>query len=307
MTNITIPKEHRTTKLFLAFFAIYFVWGSTYLAIRYAVETIPPLLMMGTRSLIAGLVIVAWSWMRGDEKPKVEHIPALLVIGALFFLVGHGLLAWAEQTVPSGLAALLVASEPAWITLIESLVITSYTLGARGITGLILGFAGIALLVVPTGDFGPGNTNVIGAIAVVVGALSWSGGAVYSRVAKLPSSPMMTAGLEITFGGILLLLAGILFGEFWQLQAVSLRSLLALSYLIVFGSVITFTAYVWLLSQISATRVSTHTYANPIIAVLLGWIVADEPVTLLTLIAAVVIILSIYLVFSDRTHQQQSP
>ena len=305
MTATSIKEKHSTTKLLLAFAAIYFVWGSTYLAIRYAVETIPPLLMMGTRSLVAGVIIVTWSRMRGDAGPKAEHFPALFIIGAMFFLVGHGLLAWAEQTVPSGLAALLVASEPAWIALIESVVVGSYTLGVRGIAGLILGFVGMVLLVLPAGDFGTGNTNLIGAAAVVVGALSWSGGAVYSRVAKLPSSPMMTAGLEIIIGGALLLVAGTIFGEFGELHAVSIRSLLSLFYLILFGSVVTFTAYVWLLSRISATRVSTHTYANPVIAVLLGWIFAGESLTLLTIIAAAVIILSIYLVFSDRVYTQQ--
>ncbi|MBX7150492.1 EamA family transporter [bacterium] len=305
MNTATITKEHQTPKLVLAFIAIYFVWGSTYLAIRYAVESIPPLLMMGTRSLIAGLIIIAWSWMRGDEKPKAEHLPALFIIGASFFLVGHGLLAWAEQTVPSGLAALLVASEPAWIALIESLVARSYTLSLKGIAGLIVGFVGIVLLVAPTGDFGTGNTDVIGAMAIIVGALSWSGGAVYSRFAKLPSSPMMTAGFEIIIGGVLLLLTGIVFGEMGELHAVSLRSLLALLYLIIFGSVIAFSAYVWLLSQISATKISTHTYVNPVIAVLLGWILADEPVTFLTLAAAAAIMLSIYLVFSDRTHTEK--
>lgn len=297
-------KEQLTTKLVLAFIAIYFVWGSTYLAIRYAVESIPPLLMMGTRSLVAGLIIVAWSRLRGDPWPKTEHFPALFIIGALFFLVGHGLLAWAEQTVPSGLAALLVATEAAWIALIESVVVGFYVLGKRGIAGLALGFVGIALLVLPTGDFGSGHTNIIGAVAVVVGALSWSCGAVYSRVAKLPSSPMMTAGLEVIIGGILLLLTGALFGEFGELHAVSMRSLLSLLYLIVFGSVVTFTAYVWLLTKISATRVSTHTYANPVIAVLLGWIFAGESLTFLTTIAGAVIVLSIYLVFSDRAHLQ---
>lgn len=305
LSVVTTTKEHQTTKLLLAFTAIYFVWGSTYLAIRYAVESIPPLLMMGTRSLIAGIIIITWSWKRGDEKPKAEHFPSLLIIATSFFLVGHGLLAWAEQTVPSGLAALLVASEPAWIAVIESFVVQNYTLGMRGIIGLIVGFVGIALLVVPTGDFGTGNTDVIGAAAVIIGTLSWSGGAVYSRVAKLPSSPMMAAGFEITIGGVLLLLAGALFGEISELHTVSLRSLLALLYLIIFGSVIAFTAYVWLLSRISATRISTHTYVNPVIAVLLGWLLADEPLTFLTLVAAAGIILSIYLVFSDRAHTEK--
>ena len=296
-------KEHNiSTKAILAFAAIYLIWGSTYLAIRYAVETIPPLLMMGTRSLVAGSILVVWSRMRGDEFPRGEHWPALIIIGTSFFLIGHGLLAWAEQKVPSGLAALLVGSEPAWIALIEWTFVGDYKLGAKGITGLILGFGGTVLLVAPSGGLGTNQTDLLGAGAIVIGTLSWSGGAIYSRVAKLPKSPRMNAGMELMIGGVLLLTAGLSFGEGREFHSVSIHSLLALLYLITFGSIIAFSAYVWLLSHTSATRVSTHTYVNPVIAVVLGWALAGETLSLLTVAATAIIILSIYLVLGDWTH-----
>jgi drug/metabolite transporter (DMT)-like permease len=257
--------------------------------------------MMGARSLTAGTILYLVSRGRGDDQPKKEHALSLLIIGTSFFLVGHGFLAWAEQKVPSGLAALLVGSEPALISLIEWFFIRDHKLGLRGIGGLVLGFAGIALLISPTKELGSNQTDVLGTIAIVLGALSWSGGAVYSRVARLPKSPLMSAALELMIGGALLLIAGFITGEGKDIHSVSLHSFLALLYLIVFGSIITFSAYVWLLSHTSATRISTHTYVNPVIAVILGWALAGETISLATIIATGTIILSIYLVLSDGT------
>ena len=292
----------RDAKTLAAFFAIYLIWGSTYLAIKYAVETIPPFLMMGTRSVVAGTILFSWSRFRGDENLRKAHWPSLFIIGALFFLVGHGALAWAQQNVPSGLAALLVASEPLWIALMESTAFRDFSIGFGGVLGLVLGFVGMLVLIIPGNSVGVEQTDILGAAAILIATLSWSSGAVYLRVAKLPRSSTLTAGVELVIGGLMLYVAAFGFGEVGHLlsHSVSFRSILALGYLIIFGSIVAFTAYVWLLGKTSATRVATHTYVNPVIAVILGWAVAHEPLSLNVLVAAVIIIVAVYLVLKDR-------
>lgn len=295
-------------KLLAAFAAIYFIWGSTYLAIKYALEGIPPFLMMGTRSLAAGLILYLWSRGRGDEKIKSENIIPIVIIGVLFFLVGHGMLAWGQQRIPSGSAALLVASEPLWIAVIEALMVRGHRTTSKTIIGLLCGFVGISLLFAPWQKLGNHHVDSLSAFAILLGTLSWSIGAVYSRVAKLPKSPALSAGLELIVGGFLLVTCGLLMGEGsrLQLEAISLRSILGLLYLIIFGSVITFTAYVWLLNLTSATRVATHTYVNPVIAVFIGWAIAGESLSMQTFLATLIIIISVYLVLG-RAKRELSP
>jgi len=295
-------------KLVAAFAAIYFIWGSTYLAIKYAVEAIPPFLMMGTRSLAAGLILYFWSRGRGEEKIKRENIIPIIIIGILFFLVGHGMLAWGQQRIASGSAALLVASEPLWIAVIEAFMVKGHRATSGTVIGLICGFVGISLLFAPWQKLGNHHVDSLSAFAILIGTLSWSIGAVYSRVAKLPKSPALSAGLQLIVGGFLLVASGLLMGEGGRLQldVLSLRSILGLLYLIIFGSVITFTAYVWLLKMTSATRVATHTYVNPVIAVFLGWAMAGEPLSLQTFAATLIIIISVYLVLG-RTKRKMSP
>ena len=302
----TMPRKiiPSNIKTLLAYGAIYIIWGSTYLGIKYALQTIPPFFMMGIRSLSAGAILYLWSRSRGDDPVKREHWPALIIIGTLFFLIGHGLLGWAQQKVPSGLAALLVASEPLWIVTIESFVLRDARVRLKGIAGLILGFAGVVLLITSWKGLGTPQGGEAGALLILLGALSWSIGAVYSRVALLPRSPALAAGLELIVGGALLIALGFMFGEANELQPVSLRSLLSLAYLALFGSVVTFSAYVWLLSLTSATRVSTHAYVNPVIAVLLGWTVAGEQLNIQIIIAAAIIVVSVYLVLKDQLEKE---
>lgn len=294
--------DRNKLKTFFAFGAVYIIWGSTYLAIRYAVETIPPFLMMGSRSLLAGLVLFSLSRFKENSRIKRENLLPLFIIGTLFFLVAHGLLAWSQQHVPSGLAAVLVASEPLWILLIEFLFIRDTRVRLKGITGLILGFIAIAYLILSSNKVSFNDGNFIGSLIIILGALSWGTGAVYSRVAKLPKSAMLSAGMELIIGGILLLLTGFLLKENQRLviSQISARSALSLGYLIIFGSVITFTAYVWLLGKTSATRISTHTYVNPIIAVFLGWIIGGEIISYSLLAATIAIVISVYLVLHDQ-------
>ncbi len=299
---LIIMSQQSQIKLIAAFAAIYFIWGSTYLAIKYALEAIPPFIMMGTRSLAAGLILYLWSHTRGDEKVKKENVIPIVIIGILFFLVGHGLLAWGQQRIASGFAALLVASEPLCIAVIEAFLVRDDKAASRTIIGLICGFLGISILLAPGQELGAHDVDFLSAFAILLGTLSWSLGAVYSRVAKLPKAPALAAGLELLVGGFLLVICGLFMGEGSRLQidALSLRSILGLVYLIVFGSVVAFTAYVWLLSFTSATRVATHTYVNPVIAVFLGWAVAGEPMSLQTFVATIIIVISVYLVLGKK-------
>jgi drug/metabolite transporter (DMT)-like permease len=294
--------KQQNIRTILAFAAIYIIWGSTYLAIRYAVETIPPLMMIGARSLSAGIILYFISRIKSREKIQRENILPLLTIGALFFLIGHGLLAWAQQYVPSGTAAVLVSSEPLWIIGIEWFFLKDIRVKGRGVAALFLGFGAIVYLIVSTSGAATSDSNFVASALIVVCTLSWGAGAVYSRVANVPKSPVLSSGMELIFGGVLVLIASFIIGEpsHFHISQVSLKSLLALLYLIIFGSVIAFSAYVWLLGHTSATRISTHTFVNPVIAVLLGWLIANEQITASLLVATVFIIIAVYLVLYDQ-------
>lgn len=296
--NESLERLPSKARVLAAFAAVYLIWGSTYLAIRYAIETIPPFLMMGVRSILAGSILLLWSRKNGTTVKREEWLP-LIIVAILFFVLGHGLLAWAQKTVASGLAAVLIASDPLWIALIESFVIKDFRLSRRQIAGLIIGFAGIVLLFVPDQSI---HLNTIGAGVILLSAISWSIGAVYSRVAKLPKAATLAAAIELILGGLFLILFAFPLGELnsFQLSAVSMRSVLALLYLVVLGSIVAFTAYVWLLGVTSATRVATHTYVNPVIAVFLGWALAGEQFTWMMLTASAVIVVSVYLVLQQK-------
>src|SRR5713226_9755973 len=295
------PRLNRAVVLF-CFFSIYVIWGSTYLGIRYAVETIPPLYTAGIRHLIAGSILLAWCAAK-RLRPTAAQLRASIVIGIFFFLIGHGTLHWAEQHVPSGLASLLVASEPIWVFVFSALVVRRWRLNLSLAVGVLLGLGGVALLL-GRSILTPAPGMALGSAAVLLGAFSWSIGIVYSRRSHLSGSPLLLSALSLLSGAILLLTAGTLAGEWrgFSLRAVSTRSWWALAYLILFGSVVAFTAYNWLLEHYSPTLVATHMYANPIVAVLLGWLFAGEAITLNVAIAAAIIIGSVVLV--DRGTSQ---
>ena len=299
-------KRAETIKLGLAFAAIYLVWGSTYLAIRYAVETIPPLVTAGIRHSIAGSILLAWAWARGF-RPTRENWISGLVLGALFFLIGHGTLHWAEQYVGSGLAALLIATEPMFI------VVLAWLAGQQKISrlsalGLGLGVAGVAIL---TGfELSTRGSSLLGLLAVLVGSLSWSAGVVITPRLKLPTDSLGRTALPTLCGAAMLLIAAGISGEFhathWS--AISMRSVFGLGYLITFGSIIAFTSYTWLLQRCPPALVATHTYANPVVAVLLGWLLASEPLTLRVVLASVAILGAIVLIRrGERTAAGKSP
>jgi drug/metabolite transporter (DMT)-like permease len=291
------PAVHpKATHLVLAFAAIYLIWGSTYLGIRYAVETIPPLLMMGVRHLIAGTALYAWLRLRGTPSPLRLHWRSAAIAGSFFFLGSHGTLAWAEQKVPSGLAALLCATLPLWIVLLSKLTGDRRKLSRPVITGLVLGFVGVAILIGP-GELGQGSAqSLLYAGVVLLTALLWAIGTLYTQRAVLPSSSSLSAAMQMMAGGAILCSAGLLAGERTHLAAITARSALSLAYLIVFGSLVAFTAFTWLHKVSSPTRNSTYAYVNPVVAVFVGWALAGEAVSVRTILAAAIIVASVALV-----------
>jgi drug/metabolite transporter (DMT)-like permease len=288
------------TRLVMGFGAIYLIWGSTYLGIRYAVETIPPYLMMGVRHFIAGILVFAWARWRGAPAPQVKQWWWALSAGALLFLGGHGVLAWAEQKVPSGLAALLCATLPLWTVLLARVDATEPRLGIEAWSGILLGFGGVILLIGP--DALRQRLDLLAAAGVLSSALLWAVGTSYTRRVDLPSSKILSAAMQMICGGVLLLVAGLLSGETGRLHIQNLtgRSIFSLAYLIVFGSIIAFTVYTWLVSVSSPSMLSTYAYVNPVIAVLLGWALAHESLGARTLMAMAVIVAGVMLVSTRR-------
>lgn len=293
---MTAGQQNRV-KIFAAFFAIYFVWGTTYLAIKYAVESIPPYLMMGMRSLTAGAVLYAWGRIRGDANPARKQLPPLVIIGFLFFLVGHGGLAWAQKTVPSGVAALLIATEPVIIAIFEPLFTGEGRIGKRTVLGMLIGISGVAVLVIEHGS-GFEKANLLGTFGILICAGAWATGAIYSRVTELPGSPFIRGGLQLLSGGMMLILVSYISGEWsgFSFSGVTVKSWQGLAYLVVFGSIIAFSAYTWLLTTTTATRISTHSFINPVVAVIVGWAFGSEALTSEILIATVLIVISVWLV-----------
>ena len=276
----------------LAYAAIYLIWGSTYLAIRVAVGAIPPLLLMGVRCVIAGLLLLAWAAAR-SERADFRQWRHATVAGALMIACTYGALAWAEQRLASGVAALLSATSPLWLTTLEW-----SRRGRPAVTtmaGLLLGVAGVAVLVAGSA---PGQVNVAAACVLVAGTLTWAAGSLYSRPPRLPASVSLGAGMPLLLGGAMLLAASFVIGEpgRYDTRDLSRASLWALAYLIVFGSLVAFTAYSWLLRVAPASRVGTHAYVNPLVAVALGWGMAGEPITATTGLAAAAIAASVAMV-----------
>ena len=298
-------KSHRL-RVLLSFFAIYVIWGSTYLAIRYAVATIPPLYTAGFRHLFAGSILMAWALAKG-LRPTWAQVRASVVIGFLFFLVGHGSLHWAERIVPSGLASLLIAIEPIFVFLLSSASERRWRLNWMLATGILLGLVGVGMLVRDTSQT-PQQGMTIGSVMILVGAFSWSLGIIYSRRSHLSGSPLLLSALSLLAGSAMLLFTATVVGEAkgFAFSQVTTKSWLALGYLILFGSVFAFTAYNWLLEHYSPTLIATHTYVNPVVAVLLGWAFAGEVLTPKVGLAGALVVLAIVLVDRGTNRLKQS-
>jgi len=279
------------------------IWGSTYLAIRYAVETIPPFVMGGVRFLISGTILYLWSRYRGAPKPTRIHWRNAIIAGGFLLLGGNGAVVWAEQFVPSGLTALLVSILPFWLVIIEWLRPPRRRPSGAVLVGLVLGFMGIIVLVGPSGMGGHGNVAPIGALVLILGSLSWAIGSFWSRDAELPESGLLTTGMEMLGGGALMLIVGALSGEFAHLDvhAISKASGIGMLYLITFGSLLGFTSYIWLLDKVSPARLGTYAYVNPLVAVMLGWAIAGERLSIRTGIAAAIVICAVALITTARS------
>jgi len=299
--------EHRTPATWLvvaAFAAVYIIWGSTYLGIHLAIQSIPPFLMAGARFLIAGTLLYAITRMCGAPRPQSIHWRSATVIGALLLLVGNGGVTWAQQTVPSGVAALMIAATPLWINLLEWMRPHGAVPRFGVFAGLALGFAGVALIVSSKDQFGKTIVEPTGALALLIAPICWAAGSVYSRHARQPKSALLAIAMQMIAGGILLLAAGLLTGEASDLnpKAITLSSALAFAYLTFVGSLVGFTAYVWLLQVSTPARVSTYAYVNPLIAVLLGRVLLDEPLPGSVILAGALIIAAV--VFITRARSQ---
>jgi drug/metabolite transporter (DMT)-like permease len=293
----------------LALAAVYVIWGSTYLAIAIAIETLPPFWMAGARFVVAGALLYGWSLWRGAPQPTLAHWRSAALIGGLLLVGGNGGVVWAEQYVSSGIAALLVSMVPLWMVLFRWMQPGGERPVARVWGGVALGFVGLALLIRPWESSGQGHISLLGVGALVLGCVSWAWGSIHSRRVSLPDSPTMATGLEMLCGGAMLLLVGVFAGEPAKLDlaAVSGRSLLALLYLITFGALVGFTAYIWLLRVANPVLVSTYAYVNPVVAVLLGWLILGEPVTGKTLAAAAVIIAGVVLITTAQSRPKEPP
>lgn len=299
-----VPLPHapvRETSLVLAAFAaVYVVWGSTYLAIRIGIESFPPLILAGLRHTTVGLFLYPILRRKTGIRPTAANWRAAIITGALLLFVGNGGVSWAEMTVPSGIAALLVATVSLWLVIVDWLRPGGVKPVPRVVMGLLMGFVGLALLVGPAHLGGSERVDPRGAAVLVVASFAWACGSLYSKHGGMPSSPMLSVAMQSFAGGVILLIAGLFAGEFrgLHLATISLRSWLALGYLIVFGSGIGFSAYIYILQKSTAARVATYAFVNPVVALFLGWLIVSETITLRTVVAAAVILTAVILVIT---------
>jgi drug/metabolite transporter (DMT)-like permease len=299
---VPAPREYQASTLAIwsALLAVYLIWGSTYLAIRFAVETTPPFLSAAFRFIVSGAFLYIWRRAAGDPKPTVTEWHSAATVGIFLLLGGNGGVVWASQFIPSSLAALLVATVPLWMVAIDSARPGKQRPSVAAIIGILIGFGGVVLLI----RFAASDDlvfNLFGTTAVLFASLSWAIGSLYARTAKLAASPLLATGMEMFAGGVALLVIATAFGEWNRLDisAISSRSALALAYLTAVGSA-AFVAYAWLLRVAPTPLVATYAYVNPLVAVLLGYLLANEPMTARTLFAASLIIGSVVLVSAPK-------
>jgi drug/metabolite transporter (DMT)-like permease len=293
--------------IWTAMWAVYIIWGTTYLAIRVSNETLPPLIAAGVRFLIAGAVLYAVTIRRGDvegDRPTKVNWVAAAIVGAGLVAGGNGLVVLAEVTVPSGIMSLIIALVPLWMALVDR-VLLRHEVGWLTTVGLVLGFGGAALLI--GGTVFDANAPLSGMLVGVVATISWTSASLYSRNAPLPKRPLVGAGMEMMIGGVILVVAGVARGEvsLIRFEDFSMESLLALGYLITIGSWVGFTSYVWLLRNARTSLVSTYAYVNPVVAVFLGWLILDETITIRTLVAGAIIVLAVAIIISTGGPQRR--
>jgi drug/metabolite transporter (DMT)-like permease len=288
----------RAWKLLLAFAIIYFVWGSTFLAIRVGVREVPPFLLAGMRFSVAGIVLYAWMRVRGTPSPTVREWGAASILAMLIFVFDYGLLFWAERRVPSGIAAVMMATIPTFMAIAEIVFLRTQRLTWRLGLALLLGMAGVSVLVLPATSLGEAPVDTAGACALLFASLSWSVAASLSRKLPSPTAKVMSSGIQMLTGGVLLTLTAALLGEFrgFHVQAVSRGAWLSLAYLIIAGSIVGFTAYVWLIHHESPTKVGTYAYVNPVVAVLVGYFLGGEAIGRRTIVGTLLVLVSVVVI-----------
>jgi drug/metabolite transporter (DMT)-like permease len=287
-----------TWKVLLAFAIIYFVWGSTFLAIRIGVSEVPPFLLAGMRFLIAGLLLYGWVRVTKTPSPTLRQWGGASILAVLIFVLDYGLLFWAEKRVPSGIAAVMMATIPVFMVISEILILRTQRLKPRLATALLIGIAGVAVLVSRTVSFGDAPIDTAGALALIVAAISWSIASALSRKLELPTAKAMSSAAQMLAGGVLLTLTSGVLGEFrgFHIETVTRGAWLALAYLIFAGSILAFTAYVWLIHHESPTRVGTYAYVNPVVAVALGYFLGNEEIGPRMMIGAALVLVSVIVI-----------
>lgn len=297
MASIDTSKPARW-KTLLAFSIIYFVWGSTFLAIRVGVREVPPFLLAAMRFVIAGLCLYCWCRMRGERSPSAREWGSVFMVAVLIFVLDYGLLFWAEQRVPSGIAAVIMATIPAFMAISEITLLRTETLSVRLAVALLIGIAGVGVLVSRSLNLGGAPVSTGGAIALIIASLSLAIGSALTRKLPLPKSKVMSSGAQMFAGGVLLGITAIIFGEFrgFHLASVSHAAWLSLLYLIAAGSIAGFTAYVWLIHHESPTKVGTYAYVNPVVAVLVGHFLGGEDLGLRTLVGTGFVLISVVVI-----------
>ena len=295
----------RAWKILLAFAIIYLVWGSTFLAIRVGVREVPPFLLAAIRFLVAGFVLFAWMRAKGTVSPSGREWFSVMVLAVLFFVGDYGLVFWAERRVPSGVTAVMMATIPVFMALSEILFLKTQRLTMRLGVALLVGIGGVLVLISRSISFGDSPIDTFGALALIVAAISWAAGSVLTRKLPLPSSKAMSSGAQMLAGGVFLTMTSAGLGEFhgFRVQAVSLKAWIALAYLIVAGSIIAFTAYVWLIHHESPTKVGTYAYVNPVVAVLLGYFLGGEALSLRTIIGTMLVLVSVVVITTTPKKQ----
>jgi drug/metabolite transporter (DMT)-like permease len=297
-----MPRQPPPTWLIIAAFAaVYLIWGSTYLGVRFAVATIPPFLMMGSRFALAGIILVVIARISGAAFPTRQQWLHGSIAGALLFLINNGIVVWSAQHMPSGVLSLIVAVVPMWFALLEWIVLHQRP-STGVVVGLLMGFGGLALLITPDRMVGGTELAQLASVLVVFGTMAWAGGSIFSRRADLPANPSMSTGVQLLTGGLMLVLLDVLTGEYqrFQMAAVTWQSFLAWTYLWLFGSIVAFSAYTFLLRNRPMTQTATYAFVNPVVALVLGALFANEELTARTLLAAGIIVAAVALIVFTR-------
>jgi drug/metabolite transporter (DMT)-like permease len=302
------PTAHPRWKTLLAFAIIYFVWGSTFLAIRVGVAEVPPFLLAGMRFVIAGALLFGWMRASGTASPTLREWGAATLLAVLIFVGDYGMVFWAERRVPSGITAVMMATIPVFMTLSEILIMKTQRLTLRLGAALLVGIGGVAVLVSHAAHFGDAPVDTVGAGALIVAGISWAVGSILTRKVTLPSSKAMSSGAQMLAGGVLLTMIAGLLGEFkgFHPEAVSLKAWLCLVYLIVAGSIIAFTAYVWLIHHESPTKVGTYAYVNPVVAVILGYWLGGETIGVRTILGTLLVLVSVVVITTASSGKKMS-